>query len=365
MSKNESTVRPKARGMHLLALFAALIAAVAIIGGCGSGGAGGEAEENVRVRVGNTGSSSDIGLFIADKKGYFEEQGLDVELVPFDSGGRMVAPLGAGQLEVAAGAPGAGLYNAIVQGVGLKIVADKGSTPPGYGYVALLVRKDLVDSGEFSGYEDLEGLTVANSSQGITTEVELDEALKKGGLQLDDIRQEYLGFPEHVGALENGAVDASITTEPSVTRAVDSGAAVRFAGTDEFYPDQQVATLLYGDRFIEDNPEAADKFMIAYVRALRDYNNALRDGKLEGPTAEEVISILTEYTPIKDPEIIKSMVPVGLSPDGELNTESMEKDLQFWKDQGYIEGEVAVDDSVDTSFAEAAVEELGPYEPDR
>ncbi|WP_281032743.1 hypothetical protein [Phyllobacterium bourgognense] len=37
----------------------------------------------------------------------------------------------------------------MARGIGIKVVADKGSTPPGYGYQPLLVRKDPVESGKY------------------------------------------------------------------------------------------------------------------------------------------------------------------------------------------------------------------------
>ena len=64
-----------------------------------------------------------------------------------------------------------------------------------------------------------------------------------------------------------------------------SGHAIRFAGNDEFYPDQQTAVLLYGDPFIKNRRPVALKFMRAYIRAVRFYNDALADGRLAGPTA--------------------------------------------------------------------------------
>jgi NitT/TauT family transport system substrate-binding protein len=65
-------------------------------------------------------------IFIADKKGYFREEGLEVKVVNFRSAADMVAPLGAGQLEAGAGSASAGLYNAVARGIRIKIVADKG-----------------------------------------------------------------------------------------------------------------------------------------------------------------------------------------------------------------------------------------------
>ena len=101
------------------------------------------------VRIGIVGASSDAPFFIADAKGYFSAEGLTVELMPFDSGAKMVAPLGTGDLDAGGGAVSVGLYNAVKRGVGLKIVADKVHYGPGYGFASLLVRKALVESGKF------------------------------------------------------------------------------------------------------------------------------------------------------------------------------------------------------------------------
>jgi NitT/TauT family transport system substrate-binding protein len=164
-------------------------------------------------------------------------------------------------------------------------------------------------------------------------------------------------------ALENRAVDASLTTEPSATQAVRSGAAIRVMGDDQIYPNHQLAVLLYSDTFIHDHPDTAKAFMRAYLRAARDYNDALKDGKIAGANADEVISILTQYTSIKDTSIYRDIVPQGTNPDGKLNIASLENDLSYFKSHGDVKGNVTVSQVVDPSFAEAADAALGPYQP--
>ncbi len=321
------------------------------------------AAEPVSVRVGIAQASSDVGLYIADKKGYFKQEGITVTFTPFDSAAKMVAPLGAGQLDVGAGSASAGLYNAVARGIDIKIVADKGSTPPGYGFQPLLVRKDLVDSGRFKTLKDLKGMKVAGSAAGSASTSTLNEALKKAGLKYDDVERVFMAFPQHVLALQNKAVDASMTTEPSATRAIQSGAAVRIMGDDEIYPYHQLAVILYSGEFIKKNPDAARRFMRAYIRAVRDYNDALANGKLAGPNADEVISILTEYTKIKDPAVFRAIHTQGCNPDGNVNVASLKNDLAFYKEHGDVTANVTVEQVVDHSFAEAAVKDLGPYKP--
>ncbi|WP_151446657.1 ABC transporter substrate-binding protein [Lacisediminimonas profundi] len=318
------------------------------------------AQELAEVKVGTNGVVSDAPFFIANRKGYFKEQGIRITLVPFDAGPKMIAPLGTGQLDAAAGAMSAGLYNAAARGINIKVVADKGSVEPGYDYMPILVRKALVDSGKVKSFADLKGLKVAEAAKGGSPGSKLNEALKSAGLGYKDVQHEYMGYPQHVTALSNGAVDASVTTEPSATRAVEGGIAVKIS-TDKAYGDQQVAVLLYGGDFIKKRPELAGKFMIAYLKGARFYNDALKDGKFAGPNAAELISMLTVDTNVKDPELYKKMVPSAVDPNGKLNDASLKKDFAFYKDQGYLEGSVTVDQVVDRSFAEAAVKALGPY----
>ncbi len=71
------------------------------------------------VRVGIIGTISDAGLLIADRKGYFNQEGINAVFTAFDSAARMVAPLGAGQLDVGAGSASAGLYNAVARGIAI------------------------------------------------------------------------------------------------------------------------------------------------------------------------------------------------------------------------------------------------------
>jgi NitT/TauT family transport system substrate-binding protein len=313
------------------------------------------------IRVGTTNSSSDAPLFIAQSKGYFKQEGLDVQFTPFASAAKMIAPLGNGQLEVGAGSPAAGFFNAAARGLNIKIVADKGSMPPGNGYLAVLVRKDLVDGGRYRTFADFKGMKVALPAQGTTTDGTLNEALKRGGLKWSDVEVTHMGFPQHVIAFQNTAIDASVTTEPSATKAEQMGLAVRVAGGDEVFPNQQVAVILYGGQFIKDHPEEGRKFMKAYLKGVRDYNDAIVKGRLAGRGAEEIIKILTTDTVIKDPAVYKAIVVNGCNPDGKVNVESLKKDLQFFRDRNLIQGDVSVEQVLDHSFVDAALKDLGPY----
>lgn len=321
----------------------------------------GQALAQAKVKIGVIGAASDAAFYIADAKGYFKQEGIDAEIISFPSSSQMIAPLGTGQLDIAAGATAASLYNSIARGIDIKIVADKGSMPAGYGYMPLLVRKDLVQSGKYKGFQDLKGMTIGSQSPGGAALSTLNEALKKGGVNYKDVKVVYMGHAQLATALQNKALDAAFVTEPNATRVTDSGLAVRVAEGDAVYPGQQLAVVLYGGIFIKKDPDLPRKAMRAYIRGARDYNDAIKDGKLTGPKADEIIAILTKATPEKDAAIYKQMTANGCDPDGGLNVPSLKLDYQFFKDQGLLTSDVSVDQVVDQSYAQAAVKDLGPY----
>ncbi|MET0705925.1 MAG: ABC transporter substrate-binding protein [Tardiphaga sp.] len=319
-----------------------------------------QAQDIRTVKVGTTNLSSDIGLFLAQKRGYFTEEGLKVELIPFDSGAKMVAPLGAGDLDASAGAASAGLYNAVNRGLKLKIVADKGTNIAGYSYKALTVRKDLVDSGAFKSLADLKGKKVAIIANGAADESVINQALKKAGLKDEDIEKVFLPFPQQLPAYSNKAIDAAISAEPSITAMVRSNVAVRFVGLDDFYPVQQTAMLLINGKFAEDR-KSVTAFLKAYLRGVRAYAATLKDGKIAGPGAEEMIKDIAEMTGIKDVTLLHQMIPVFIDPDGQVNAASIETDLAYFKSRGLVTSDITTASVVDMSFVDALKPVLGPF----
>jgi len=222
------------------------------------------AQAPVVVNVGAASTTSDAPIYIADKKGYFREEGLEAKVTNFRSAADMVAPLGIGQLDAGAGSASAGLYNAMLQGIKIKVVADKASSSPGYGATKILVRKDHVDSGRFKDIKDFKGMKFAMNAPGVSNTATLNAILKSAGLKYSDVDTVNMPFPDHVAALGNKGVDASASVEPGPTIAIKNGFAVLVKADDEIIPNHQIAVLLYSENFGK-KPEIAKKFMRAYL----------------------------------------------------------------------------------------------------
>jgi NitT/TauT family transport system substrate-binding protein len=311
--------------------------------------------------VGATMSTSDAPIYIADKKGYFQNEGVHVRIANFRSAADMVAPLATNDMHAGAGSASAGLYNAVARGIRIRIVADKASSPPGYAATKILVRKDHVESGRYRQLRDLKGMRFAMNAPGVSNTSTLNTLLKSAGLAYSAVETADLPLPDHVAALKNKSVDASASVEPAPTLAIRNGDAVLIKSDDEILPYHQIAVLLYSEGFARHQADAARRFMRAYLRAVRFYNDALSGGRLDGPTADEVIAILSESTPVRSRDIYKLITPTGMNPDGRVNKASLIYDLAFYMQQGLVKAAVNLDDVIDSSFVEAAVNDLGPY----
>ena len=339
---------------------AAALLISAVLGFALAGPVAAQQPQRTKVRIGVLLSVTDVMLYMADKKGYFAGEGLDAEFITLKSGTEMVAPLSNGDIDVAAGGPTAGLYNAVSRGIDVKIVADKGAMTGSLGHMPLLIAKRHADAGGIKTLADLKGLKVALTGLGGPAEARLFLMLQSVGMTFADTEPLYLAPPQMAAAFQNNSLDAALILEPSATQAIKRGSAVRLDYGRDFYPNQQTAVVLYGPSILKSR-DVAQRFMNAYVRACRAYSDALVDGRVAGKAGEEVIDIWIESTPIKDREVLRTMTAHGINPNGAVGLDSLKQDLAVFRALGKINGDIRVEDVVDNSFADAAAARLGPY----
>ena len=315
--------------------------------------------EEVTVKIAEDGSPSGAGFYIATEKGYFHDLCIKPEFVTFESSAYMLPALAADQVQVAGGVLSVGLWNAIQSGLDLHLIATKGENVPGRSYFNLTVAADKAD--EIKDYKDLKGKRIAITAEASLDEQFVDLALKHAGLTRDDVEYVIIkSFGDMNAALANGAVDVAMHIEPLITQAEEQGILKRFGDAARDYaPGFQIAEVLASPQFVA-NQELSRRFMLAYVKALRDYNDAFV--KRDEARMAEIIPIMTEYTALKDPELWKRVYVPGLNPDGRLNVESLEAQLAWYRERGYFTGQVDLHRVVDQSLVDYAVSVLGPYQ---
>lgn len=344
----------KVRNLLWLIIYLCLIALV--LPACSRAAPKGNLPDIGKLQVGYIPIIGYAPVFVAVEKGYFAEQGLEVELQSFNSGSLMIAPLSTGQLDVGAGETGTSLFNAIAQDLDIRVVAGLASQPPGYGATPILIRKDLV--GVIDGPEDFKGRKVAINIEHGVAEYLLAMYLAKAGLNVDDVEIVTLPIPEMGNAFANGAIDAALQAQPASAKSVSDGVAEILVDGDMIVDTPQNGVIYFGKRLLDPaNREIGVRYLMAYLKAARDLYG-------DGWRSDENAAIINKYTQVPIPAIQKG-VAYYFDPNGGINTASTESIQQYLFERGYTELEkpLPVEEIIDDTFIEETLQRIGEFSP--
>jgi NitT/TauT family transport system substrate-binding protein len=297
-----------------------------------------------------TSSAQDGPVYIADERGYFREQGLEVEIIKFATATEIIPALAQGHLDVGAGGTGAALFNGLATGLDIRIVADKGyagpDSSPGW-----LVRTDLAD--QIRTPADVRGRAFGMGNQGSSPWVELEVMLRQGGLTLDDIEIKNVGYTDQIVAFANRSIDITYSFEPNITNLVRNGVAVWWKASHEFVPNHEGSVVIYGANFVK-QPDLGRRYMVAWLKGVRDYNRLLREQRDDG-----IIAIMIANTDIKDPAAWKEMRLPVINPDGYVFPESMNLGQEYYLRAGQQQRRADIAQAIDHSYVDYALGVLG------
>jgi NitT/TauT family transport system substrate-binding protein len=313
------------------------------------------------VRFATQFASAGIPIYLALDRGYFQQEGIDPELVPFSSNSEMVPSLSTNRVEAGGVSVNAAMWNAVARGVQLKVVLDHGSFRPGQASSSLVIRKDLYDAGRGHTLDDLRGLNLVNTPPGKATTnfCAMAAGLRRAGVSPDDVGIQPLPFPDMVPALANGAIDGALLAEPFVTHARRQGTIVRVMGQDAMYPYFSVNVVGFSLGLYENRP-AARGFVRAYLRAVRDYQATI-EGRAADADRAPIDESIARYTRI-DLDTVREMAPVGFSPNGLPNLDSILYCYPFFRELGAVPepvSESATASLWDLELVEEVLDEVG------
>jgi hypothetical protein len=183
---------------------------------------------------------------------------------------------------------------------------------------------------------------------GIDTVYLLDKLLAKAGLTNDEV--EIVQIPTEVllDAMETGSIDAAVVTEPMLTRLVNAGHAVVWGPAWGVEAGFQRSIISFGPTLPDDTPDAGRRFMVTYLKAVRQFN--------QGKT-ERNLDIMAKHTKY-DRELLKKMCWPPFREDGQINIQSV-LDYQDWAvKKGLLDRRLRADEFWEPSFIEYANQAL-------
>ncbi len=314
-------------------------------------------EKREKVVIAEDGAASGAGFYIATEKGYFEDYNIEVEFAQFSNSDDMLPALAAGEVDIAGGVSTASFFNAISQGIDVKIIADKGHNVPGQSYFTFVIGNHMVD--EIKDYPDFKGKKIAVSSHNSIDEYIFEEMIEHAGLTKDDVEFVLMSdFGSMLGAIDSGTIDAALSIEPMITQGVENGFHVRFGDATDYAPESQIALVLGSPDFMNVEQDVSLRFMAAYLKGVRDYNDAF----IKDINKKEIIDIMTKHTALKDAELWEKVYVTGLDPDGKMFIDDIYKQYDAYEANGAIRGEIDLNKAIDPSMTEKAIEIIGEYE---
>ncbi len=299
---------------------------------------------------------------VALGRGYFRDADLELEVV--ESGGRRgsIPMLAAGELDVSPQGPSLEFFRAWDPERPIIMAADHGSMRPGRGTGAIVARSELITTGALRDYADLRGKRLGLSPlRGHHDWLTFATALRRGGLTFADVEIVTCDFGggRHE-ALANGTIDLATVGRPSsIAEGRDAGLFDVWKHEYEVRPGRQQRMVMFGHTFWSTRPEEAQRYIAAYLRGARDYYAAFE----LGIDREAVVDVLARESGANRAMIANDMTPLGINPDGHLNVEDVAADLGWYQEQGLLDQSISIDRVIDHRFLEAALRELGPYEP--
>jgi NitT/TauT family transport system substrate-binding protein len=209
-------------------------------------------------------------LTIAERKGYFKEEGLDVEINDFGGGAKSLQALIGGSVDVVTGA-----YEHTIRmqakGQDVRAITELGRFPA----IVIAVKKDK--AGQVKSAGDFKGLKIGVTAPGSSTALTAQYAMVKAGLKPSDAAIIGIGSgASGVAAMQKGEIDVISHLDPVIAKLEADGDIVVLidtrteAGTRALFGGSNPAATLYSKKdFIDANPGTTQALVNAFMKSLK------------------------------------------------------------------------------------------------
>ncbi|MBP2325215.1 NitT/TauT family transport system substrate-binding protein [Kibdelosporangium banguiense] len=221
--------------------------------------------EQTKVTVGTLPIVDTVPLAIAQEKGYFKQEGLEVEVKSLPGGAAAVPGLANGELQFAFGNY-VSFFTAQAKGVlDIKLVADAYQATQG---MFLIMTGKGSEVGKPLG---LAGKKIAINTKSNIVELTARSSLEAAGVDPKTVTFTEIPFPDMQAALERNNVDAAFMVEPYITQSERSAGMVPVldAATGATQ-DVPIAAWATSAKFAQASPKTTAAFQRAIVKGQRD-----------------------------------------------------------------------------------------------
>ncbi|PWW01409.1 NitT/TauT family transport system substrate-binding protein [Hoeflea marina] len=313
------------------------------------------AHANDTIKIGILSLTSHSPSIIAAGKGYFGEQGLDVEFVSFQAAQPMAVAIASNDIDFGMTAISGGLISLAEKGA-IKIIGGALQETPEIDGQKILAAKAAYDAG-LTSPDKLVGHSFGVTTQGSSFHYMAHKIADKAGFDRSEIRIVPMQkVPAVIAALKSGQIDAwSIV--PNIAGALTKGPEVVEIGKVSDYIDNyQVTTVFTSTKNVTDHKDLVKRFLAGLAKGIDDYNAAYVDKTLGADDVAAISEMVHKYVYADQPmDKAAPRIAAGamrINRNAKLNLASVEDQLKWFQSEKLVPGGVTMDDLVDTEFVE-------------
>lgn len=306
---------------------------------------------NTKTTVGALRFTSHAASFVAYERGYFADEGLDVEFKFFQAAQPMAVAIASGDADYAVTAISGGLISLAEKGA-TKVIGGALSEEPGIDGQLILASNAAYDAG-LTSPAMLDGKSFAITQAGSSFHYMGSKISAAEGASVSFKPLQKVGAI--IGALKSGQVDAwSIV--PHIAKALAGGGAVKVIGNvADYIPNYQVTTVFTSANNAANERAKTEAFLRAFSRGADDFNAALVDKTAGDEAAEEMVRLIHIYVYADRPyEKARGSIINGamrINKDAALNMASVNDQLSWFKSEKLIKDHITTEMLVDSSYA--------------
>jgi NitT/TauT family transport system substrate-binding protein len=308
-----------------------------------------------KISVGALRFTSHAASFVAFERGYFKQNGLDVEFKFFQAAQPMAVAIASGDVDFGVTAISAGLINLAEKGA-IKVIAGALQEEKGIDGQMILVSKKAYDAGLTSAAK-LKGHSFGITQAGSSFHYMASKVAEAEGLSSKDIKFVPLQkVGAIIGALKSGQIDAwSIV--PHIAKALAKNPAIMPIGKiADYIPNYQVTTVFTSAKNAADNKDLVKRFLKAFSQGADDFNAALVDKTAGDKAGEDMVKLVHKYVYSDRPyEKAAPSIRNGsmrINKNARLNLTNVKDQLAWFQGEGLVSKSIGIDMLVDSSFVE-------------
>lgn len=307
------------------------------------------------LRLGLLHTLSPAPFYIAQERGYFRDQGIDLTFRFFDAAQPIAAAAVSGDVDVGVTALTGGFFNLAEKGT-LKVIGGGLHEQKGYEGSAILA-SDKAYGGGLTSLDKLPGHSFAITQYGSSFHYMVGRTAEAEHFDIKSITlRPVQQVSNMLAAVTSNQVDATIAIASMAKPLAAANQAHILAWAGDIVP-YQITAVFTTPRLIESKPDLLHRFAKAYQKGVADYREAflrlgsdghpVRDGKTDA-----AIAVLAKYVFTGDPDARRKILDgVGYYDEGgALDVHDVLDQIAWFRAQGLVKGDADPNSMLDTRF---------------